>query len=239
MMVQSHFSAVSYTFTYSAVARVCLGRGATHRADVCIPFPCARGDSTRASNVRTYGRRNMGCFSGMFPQSLFHQTPSRFVVVNALPPLRGWLLSNGRRRRAGPVVAAAAASPPSPSPACNVAAAVCGRRPFSVRPSPRETSHPPKAGQAKSRSIAAGEGRRGSAVRTPHEEIPIIVRPFFSTSTSSCLPGRAKRRRRSPNNLSESCSVLRIGIPLSPSILLRLHCSSLSPAQPPEPGKNR
>ncbi len=103
----------------------------------------------------------MGCFSGMFPQSLFHQTPSRFVVVNALPPLRGWLLSNGRRRRAGPVVAAAAASPPSPSPACNVAAAVCGRRPFSVRPSPRATSHPPKAGQAKSRSIAAGEGRRG------------------------------------------------------------------------------
>ncbi len=65
MMVQSHFSAVSYMFTCSAVARVCLGRGATHRADVCIPFPCARGDSTRASNVRgvSLGLKRCVCLS--------------------------------------------------------------------------------------------------------------------------------------------------------------------------------
>ncbi len=105
----------------------------------------------------------MGCFSGMFPQSLFHQTPSRFVVVNALPPLRGWLLSNGRRRRAGPVAAAAAAAalPPLP-PRLATWLRRCAAAALSPSvPSPRATSHPPKAGQAKSRSIAAGGRRRG------------------------------------------------------------------------------
>ena len=140
-----------------------MGRGATHRADVCIPFPCARGDSTRASNV-PYGRRNMGCFSGMFPQSLFHQTPSRFVVVNALPPLRGWLLSNGRRRRAVPVAAAAAAAALPPLPprlATWLRRCAAAALSPSVRLHGRRPTRPTKAGQAKSRSIAAGGRRRG------------------------------------------------------------------------------